>query len=62
MRAYDYDKQIWLSGEEARELLKRQLTEELDLLESPEGHNYANLMGVERSIYTTTLELELAAL
>jgi hypothetical protein len=42
--AYDYDRQEWLQGEPARALLIEQLEAELDLLNSPEGRAYYNMV------------------
>ena len=43
--AYDYDKQTWVEGKEARQLLHKQITEELELLMSYKGKIYANSVG-----------------
>lgn len=38
--AYDYNAQAWITGPEAVTLRRRQLREELALLEGPQGSDY----------------------
>jgi len=49
--AYDYDKQQWITDNDAATTLRRQqLTEELTLLMGPNGVRYANFIELPRSI------------
>lgn len=38
--AYDYAKQMWVTGPEGAALLVQQLSEDLQLLDSPRGREY----------------------
>jgi len=40
LEAYDYKKQCWVEGQEARELLARQVEAEIKLLTGPQGKTY----------------------
>ena len=40
--AYDYDKQEWITGDKAKQLLRKQTREHLDLLSGPRGQSYFN--------------------
>jgi hypothetical protein len=40
IEAYDYDRQCWVTGPEARALLRQQLAEERALLVGPRGQEY----------------------
>jgi hypothetical protein len=44
MNAYDYQRQQWIEGEPARELLISQLRDEIELLSSVEGERYARMV------------------
>jgi hypothetical protein len=44
MNAYDYQRQQWIEGEPARELLISQLRDEIELLWSAEGERYARMV------------------
>ena len=46
--AYDYAKQQWITGQQAVELRRTQLAEELELLESAQGEAYAKFINVDR--------------
>lgn len=62
MIAYDYDRQKWVEGDEARALRRRQLIEERELIAGPEGENYLRATGRQEtphqamSIIDTLLE------
>jgi hypothetical protein len=45
---YDYKAQRWLDGEPAKLLLKKQLTDELELLKGPTGADYARFIGTDK--------------
>ena len=46
---YDYENQRWITGPEADRLCKRQLRDELELLRSDEGENYADFIAIDRT-------------
>lgn len=46
--AYDYDRQTWLTGVEARSIAARQAGETIVLLESEQGEDFARLCGQNR--------------
>jgi hypothetical protein len=43
--AYDYTDQRWVEGDEARQLLQKQLNQTLDLIESDRGADYLAFIG-----------------
>lgn len=47
--AYDYEKQVWITGEAGRLLRIEQLREEIELIESEQGAEYAKFMRVDQS-------------
>ena len=60
MNAYDYKNQRWLEGQEGTDLLREQLNQELDILESSRGQEYAgfiNLINKETTIANIKLTL-----
>lgn len=48
--AYDYDAQRWITGESAEKLRQEQLRDELDLLMSMRGEEFARFIGVKRQV------------
>lgn len=63
MHAYDYESQQWIEGPEADRLAKRQIEEELELLEGPRGmdyRNYTKLPGDTRPLEEVIRELKVA--
>jgi hypothetical protein len=49
MDAYDYQRQEWIEGEGARDLLISQLRDEVELLESSDGEQYARMINGDRA-------------
>lgn len=48
MTAYDYTRQCWVEGDEARQLLLSQVREEIALLASRDGDAYAKMIDANR--------------
>jgi hypothetical protein len=46
--AYDYDAQRWIDGYAGLALRRTQLTEDLELLQSAQGADYAKFINVDR--------------
>ncbi len=46
--AYDYDRQRWVDGSEGAALLRQQARQDLELLRSAKGAEYAHWLGVDR--------------
>lgn len=62
MIAFDYGRQRWADGREARETRIMQLREELVLLCSDRGAEYARFCGFERGASIEACRAELAEL
>lgn len=62
--AFDYEKQEWLFGEPARQLLLSQLRDEKSLLESPQGAEYLRFNGCKETVEQALAKInaEIAAL
>jgi len=57
--AYDYENQRWIEGSEAILLRRNQLLDELNLLESPRGDEYARFVGVDKATAIARIMKEL---
>jgi hypothetical protein len=62
MNAYDYTNQRWIEGEPARQLLLSQLRDEIALLHSPDGDNYARMINADRNELLRRSEADLESL
>ena len=62
MNAYDYEKQQWIDGDAATDLLRQQLTETLELLTGPRGAEYARFINANRETLIAKTREELARL
>ena len=62
MVAYDYDNQKWVTGAAAIDLRRKQLLEELDLLTSACGFEYAEFLGQDRDLLIRLASDEFARL
>lgn len=51
--AFDYDKQQWVRGDDALQLLRKQCRETLDLLQGAKGEEYARFMGRNHGDFLT---------
>lgn len=49
MNAYDYQRQQWTEGEQARHLLISQLRDEVELLAGEHGERYARMINGDRA-------------
>lgn len=58
--AYDYDKQEWILGDKAKALRLLQLAETLELLQGPQGDEYAKFIESDKqaAIDRTVKEIE----
>jgi hypothetical protein len=62
MNAYDYTRQQWVEGEEARQLLLSQAREDIELLTSDDGDEYAKLLNADRTELLNRRLADLASL
>ena len=64
LTAYDYDRQIWVQGEEARPVRRTQLLIELEILNSSRAVEYLRFLGSDHSVSEAVKKAseELAAL
>lgn len=60
--AYDYEKQAWTTGAEAREIRKGQLIATLGLLQSAMGEAYAQFIGQPKQVAIENARRELETL
>jgi len=60
--AFNYDRQCWVSGEEAVELRTKQLRKELEILTGPVGQQYADFLQLGRESAVVSAQRELAEL
>jgi len=60
--AFDYDRQCWVNGAEAVELRRRQIRETLELLEGPQGEDFARFERGNREQMIEGLRRELETL
>jgi hypothetical protein len=62
MNAYDYDRQVWVSGIEGDQLALKQTRDELALLKNPaQVDGYCKLIGIRdehRANYIATMETQ----
>lgn len=60
---FDYERQVWVNGPEAKALRIRQLTESLNVIEGPRGPEYLRFTGVRNpQQHTALLRRELGQL
>ncbi len=62
MNAYNYNSQQWTSGQDAARLRLKQINNELSLLQSERGGQYAAMIGVTKAERIKTLEAEKSTL
>ncbi len=62
MVAYNYEKQIWVEGPEAKTLLISQAKQQLELLQSAKGDEYAKAMGKSKETMISTIRQSLTNL
>lgn len=60
MSAYDYDRQEWVEGDEARDVALRQLREDRELVAGPRGPKYLALQGNGKSLRLALAEIDAA--
>ena len=60
--AYDYQKQCWIEGDAAIELLRLQLSDEIALLRSSQGDAYDTMIGARKDELLSLRESEFASL
>jgi len=59
MNAYDYDRQEWVDGEKGATLRRKQLQDELELLQGVRGADYARFTRVDRSQAIAAIKTQL---
>ena len=57
MTAYDYDKQCWVEGPEATDVERRNLTQELEVVNGPNGEAYCRSIGTTLLTHRLMLEV-----
>jgi hypothetical protein len=60
--AYDYAAQQWVEGPQALALIRQQLNEKLELLQSSRGADYAAFAGQDRTLAIQHVRRELNTL